>query len=174
MIQRTRYLVVSLLLVVISIAKVALWAQSKSRPEVRVYDYSFSDVVDYLNHAFRTNVTACITTYPAVWGPNFLSTDTVYWVETKEYQPGTNLVFKAWFAQIGAEHNTFFVQQQDPMKTRIAVNQEIKFFIPIPFTRDAESRILKALEEDMGRVLPTLRLQLLSPQNGKVDQSGSD
>lgn len=148
---KKKRIVVSIAIAIACIFVVCLvWSLARSRPETKVYAVPFPDVVAYLNESFGTNVTACISGSAWAWGPSFLSTNTVYWIETDVYVPEKELKFKAWFSQIGAEHNTFHVQREGPGRTSIAFEQDVKLFISLPFGRGAEHRILKEIERNLG------------------------
>ena len=107
----------------VSVLVFAFWP-----PQSTTLDYPFDQVVEYLNDSFHTNITTRSLVW--AWGPSFLATDTVYFVETKSYSPHDRLEFQARFGQIGAEYNDFVVRKRTPNKTSISIDQKTSPFIP--------------------------------------------
>ena len=106
-----------------SVVVFAVWP-----PQSTTLNFPFEQAIDYMNYAFRTNMTSS----SAVWarGPAFLSTHTVYTISDIKYHPGDRLEFMAWFAQIGGEYNSFVVRKRASDKTRISIDQRTTPFIP--------------------------------------------
>lgn len=117
----------------------------RSKSQTIMLDYPFDQVVEYFNNSFKTNVTSQSSCW--AWGPSFLSTNTVYFIRAEQYVPHRLLIFEAWFAQIGAESNTFIIQKHERDKTSISVDRRVRFF-PIP-TRKSEKRILRIIRDEL-------------------------
>ena len=133
---------------VLLIALLIAWNLPGRRSQSRVLPYSFSQVVTYLTHVFKTDLTEH-GLHSEVWGPNFLDTTTHYFTETYRYTPGKLLRFQARFYQIGGEDNTFTVEALDGGETRLTVDQVVKFFLVFPYCKSSEVRILNTIEKDM-------------------------
>lgn len=97
-------------------------------PQSTTLNYPFEQAVDYMNYAFRTNMTSSSSVW--AWGPAFLSTNTVYSISDTKYTPGDRLEFMAWFAQIGGEYNRIVVRKRTSDKTTISIDQRTAPFIP--------------------------------------------
>ncbi len=119
------------------ILSIAMWITPRSK----IYDHSFSDVVNYFSEKFTYDVTACVKRHPSVWGPNFLDTSTHYWIETERYIPEKELKFEAWYYQIGGEKNIFTIIKLNEKQTKITVRQIISFF--------REQHILNIIEKEL-------------------------
>jgi hypothetical protein len=107
----------------VSVVIFAVWP-----PQSTTLNYPFEQAIDYMNYAFRTNMTSSSTVW--AWGPAFLSTNTVYSISDIKYNPGDRLEFMAWFAQIGGEYNSFVVRKRTSDKTSISIDQRTAPFIP--------------------------------------------
>ena len=121
--RRLSTAVKAIAILVASVVVFAVWP-----PQSTTLDYPFDQVVEYLNDSFHTNITTRSLVW--AWGPSFLTTDTVYFVETKSYIPQELLEFQARFGQIGAEYNEFVVRKRTPNKTSISIDQKTSPFIP--------------------------------------------
>ena len=126
-----------------SVVVFAVWP-----PQSTTLNYPFDQVIDYMNYAFRTNMTSSSAGW--AWGPAFLSTNTVYSISDTAYTPGERLEFMAWFAQIGGEYNSFAICMRTPEKTSVSINQRTAPFIPF-VSWIGERRALLKLKEDFNK-----------------------
>ena len=133
---------------VLVIAVVIAWNFPGLRSQSRTLPYSFPQVVAYLSHVFKTDLTEH-GLHSEVWGPKFLDTTTHYFTETYRYTPGKTLRFQARFYQIGGEDNTFMIEALNDAETKLTVDQVVKFFLVFPYCTSSEVRILDTIEKDM-------------------------
>lgn len=136
-------------LVVFFLILVCIYIMLPRRGQKTILEHPFDDVVSYMNVAFQTNLTACSSGW--AWGPTFLSTGTVYFVETKLYIPRERLYFEAWFSQIGGEYNYFSLHSINDSHTRLSIYKKTVPFSALltPFNWVAEKRILHQIKNGM-------------------------
>ena len=114
-----------------------------------VLNYPFDSVTRYMNEVFKTDVATSQPNHPSVLGPHFLDSKTIYTVETEQYEPGKLLRFRAWFAQIGGENNTFTIEMADASTTRLTINRTVNFIVTLPYWPKSERAIINAIETDL-------------------------
>ncbi len=123
------------------------------KSQSRIYEHSFSDIVNYLSTKFTLDVTACggeAEYHPGVWGPNFLDESTIYAIETELYIPERELKFKAWFYQIGGEENIFVIKKLNEKQAKMTVDYKgLPSRFDLPFFLLRERSILNIIGKEL-------------------------
>ena len=118
----------------------------------RVYDHSFAEMQTYLSDRFEVDFTGPTDRFGERWGPPFLQTNTLYWVNRTQYVPDTALKVKAWFYQIGGEQITLSLREKDDARSTLYVDyigRPFCCFVPFAFTHQFERSIHKRIRDDI-------------------------